>query len=620
MAEPAADPLALGPRDDLPPDAPPGGWAAFAQARTAEEKCRAWLDVICSRVDGAHAGAVLVESIEAGTFVPVAVWPAVAPDLGRLGPVVERALRERRAVAQPSPADASVQHVAYPLLLGTRVDGVVAMEAACADAAVEEVLRELHWGSAWLANLLGARELDEALRGRERLGGVLEAAAVALRHGKFQQTLFELVNDLRQRFGCSRTAIGLVRHAAVSLAALSEAATFEKNTPLAKAYVAAMEEAYDAGRAVAAAAGPAAAEGGAPAHDALLALSGARHVLSFPLVLGVDCVAVLTLERAEDAAFAEADHVWLDAFAALAAPIVKQRLAAERSSWGRAADEGRAVLERLFGPRHLVWKAAAGAVVLAVALMALVHIDYRVTAKAVIEGEVQRVVAAPFDGFVGAALARAGDTVKKGQPLAALDDRDLRIEQERWASERDQYDRKLREATAHHDLTAVQVLGAQFRQADAQHALVTEKIARARLAAPFDGIVVSGDLSQQIGAPVETGKKLFEVAPLDSYRVVLQVDEREIRHVADGQPGHVVIAGMAGDAMALRVTKATPVATAEDGRNFFRVEARLDHPAERLRPGMEGVGKVEVGSRSLWWIATHGFTEWLALTLWTWLP
>ena len=35
---------------------------------------------------------------------------------------------------------------------------------------------------------------------------------------------------------------------------------------------------------------------------------------------------------------------------------------------------------------------------------------------------------------------------------------------------------------------------------------------------------------------------------------------------------------------------------------------------------MEGVGKIEVGSRSLWWVLTHSFTEWLALALWTWLP
>jgi len=622
MANDAADPADW----QIPEGAPFNslrqiGWEAFVTARTAEDKCRAWLDLICGRIPDATAAAVLVESVEAKTFVPVAVWPNASPDLGRLGPVVERTLRERSGVVQPGPEGSDTLHVAYPLMLGNRVDGVVVIESTCGDEEIEGILREIHWGSAWLANLLGARELEEALQGRERLSGVLEATAIALRHGKFQQTLFEVVNDLRQRFDCSRVALGLVKDASVSLAVLSEAATFEKDTPLVKAYNAAMEEAFDCGRPVSATA--VSVEGSetiAAAHRDLIALAGAQHVLSFPLILGAECIAVLTLERTVEKPFSTAEHVWLDALAAMLAPIMKQRIAAERSAFGRISDEWKTLLERFFGPRHLVWKAVGSAIVLVVALLVLVHIDYRVTAKASIEGEVQRVVAAPFDGFVGASLARAGDEVKKGQPLASLDDRDLRIEQERWSSERDQYDKKLREAMANHDLTAVQVVGAQFRQADAQWTLVSEKIERANLVAPFDGIVVSGDLSQQIGAPVETGKKLFEVAPLQTYRVILQVDEREIRHLANKQPGQVVITGIAGDAMPLRVSKVTPVATAQDGKNFFRVEAQLEHPADRLRPGMEGVGKIEVGSRSLWWILTHSFSDWLTLTLWTWLP
>jgi multidrug efflux pump subunit AcrA (membrane-fusion protein) len=132
-------------------------------------------------------------------------------------------------------------------------------------------------------------------------------------------------------------------------------------------------------------------------------------------------------------------------------------------------------------------------------------------------------------------------------------------------------------------------------------------------------LVVSGDLSQQIGAPVETGKKLFEIAPLQRYRIILQVDEREIRHVSVGQVGQIVMTGIASDAMPLSVLKVTPVASAQDGKNFFRVEASLDRVPDHLRPGMEGVGKIEVGSRRLWWILTHSLTDWLSLSLWTWM-
>jgi multidrug resistance efflux pump len=356
----------------------------------------------------------------------------------------------------------------------------------------------------------------------------------------------------------------------------------------------------------------------APKHGELLARSGAKAALSCPLTDGERGVGVLTLER--EAPFTEGDRLWLEAFAVLAAPIVELRQKAEQGALRRLGNDLNSLLAKLFGPRRLTWKVVTVAALGGFALLTLTTIDYRVSAKTVIEGEVQRVVAAPFAGFIAAAFARAGDEVTAGQVLARLDDRELVVEEARWRSERDQYANRLREAAAKHDLTAMEVIGAQYRQASAQLQLVTGKIARAELTAPFAGVVVSGDLSQQIGAPVEEGKPLFEVAPLQSYRVILQVDEREIRHIEIGQPGALVMTGIAGEPMPFRVAKLTPVATAQEGSNVFRVEAALSAASPRLRPGMEGIGKIEVGCRSPWWIATHGFADWLKLWLWTWMP
>jgi multidrug efflux pump subunit AcrA (membrane-fusion protein) len=171
---------------------------------------------------------------------------------------------------------------------------------------------------------------------------------------------------------------------------------------------------------------------------------------------------------------------------------------------------------------------------------------------------------------------------------------------------------------AEHNQAQVLIVSAQLEQTRAQVDRVQDQLQRTLVTAPFDGVVVSGDLSQLAGSPVEQGKKLFEIAPLSSYRVILQVDEREIRHVEVGQKGHLVISGIAEDPTPFTVVKVTPVATAQDGRNFFRVEAHLEHAPPRLRPGMEGIGKVSVGEQRLWWVLTHSFTDWLRLTLWTW--
>ena len=165
--------------------------------------------------------------------------------------------------------------------------------------------------------------------------------------------------------------------------------------------------------------------------------------------------------------------------------------------------------------------------------------EHRVTAKSVLEAEVQRAAVAPFDGFVRAAPVRAGDTVKSGDLLAALDDRDLVLDRLKWRAERDKLLQKQREALAKHDRTNLVVLEPQIRQAEAQLALAEEKLARARIVAPFDGIVVSGDLSQMLGSPVEKGKTLFEIAPLDAYRLIIHVDERDVRYIAVEQRGSI---------------------------------------------------------------------------------
>ena len=601
-------------------------WKTFVSARMVDEYCQSWLGLLCHDRSDVRLAVVLTESTEAHTFVPVATWPKSTLEFSRLSPLAEQVIRDKRSATRAVLLEGkALMHIAYPIEVAGRVVAVTALETSAAPADVQTLLRLVQWGGAWLANLMLGRELELASKGRERLGSVLHIIATALRHKDFQQSLFDVVNELRPRLNCDRVALGLVDHAHVKLTVLSEAATFEKNTPLVKAYIAAMEEAFDDGQPVVeSAAGHAVTEAHNQRrhlkHCELLNVSGATHVVSLPLMQGAACVGVILIEISAGSAFEKADIEWLDACGALLASVVVQRSAAERTSAGRLRDECGDFFERLFGAGHLVLKAGTVAATVSAALLAFVDIDYRVPAKTVIEGEVQRVAAAPFEGFIAASFVRAGDTVRQGQVLAQLDDRELKIEQARWSSERDQYQNKLREAMANHDLTAVQVIGAQLKQAEAQLTLVMDKIERARLVAPYDGLVVSGDLSQQIGSPVETGKKLFEISPLTSYRVILQVDEREIRHVQAGQEGKLVMTGMAGAPLRLTVVNVTPVAIAQEGKNFFRVEARLGEATARLRPGMEGIGKIEAGKYNLWWILTHSFTDWLRLALWGWLP
>jgi RND family efflux transporter MFP subunit len=246
--------------------------------------------------------------------------------------------------------------------------------------------------------------------------------------------------------------------------------------------------------------------------------------------------------------------------------------------------------------------------------------DHRVTADATIEGRVQRAIVAGVDGYIAEANARAGDLVKRGQPLGRLDDRDLQLERRKWAGRREQLRKEYRKALSGLDRAQVNIVSARIAQAEAQLNVLEGDLARTRLVAPFDGVIVRGDLSQSLGSPVSKGEVLFELAPLEGYRVILRVDERDVSYVTPGKRGELALSAMPGNRLDFTVERVTPVATAEDGHNTFRVEARVDAPTSALRPGLVGVAKIAVDRRRLFWIWTHDMIDWIRLWAWSWWP
>lgn len=593
-------------------------WARFASAASVSEFCAGWLAILCGQLERVNGAMVLLGTPES-SFAPAAAWPDASVNLMHLGPTAEATLKERRGIVQAGANGAApATFVGYPIEIDGRLHGAVVLDLKPRpDPEVQRALRQVHWGSAWLLEQF-RQQLQRAEQERSaRLATANEVLATALQENRLKACALAVANDLAARLGCERVALGLAQDDDCRVVAISHTATFDARSDFVTQLADAMNEVLDLDQPLLHPPLEEDAVGGL----AQAALSSARAdaaVLSVPLANDRDRVGVLTLERAKDRPFTPAELQLCEAIGQLLGPVVALRQRDERPLWRRWQESAKGGAAVLFGPRHPGAKLLATVGLAAFAFLALVDGDYRVTSKVVIEGSVQRALAAPFQGFVGESFARAGDRVRQGQVIARLDDRDLRLERTRWASEAEQMARRYRQAAASADRAAMTVTAAQEAQAQAQLALVEERLARASLTAPFDGIVVVGDLSRQLGSPVEQGKVLFEVAPLDSYRVVLQVDERDIGELAQAQRGELALAGLPFERLPFTVRQITPVSTPQDGRNHFRVEAQLDRADARLRPGMEGVGKVEVGERRLVWIWTHAMVEWLQLAAWRW--
>ena len=616
-------------------------WDQFSTSSSTAEFCGSWLAILCAQIQGVSGALLVLGPDQAGGYSAAAVWPDASRNMKYLGSAAEKALSERRgfvervfkerrkttarvlserrAIVQAPGAGQQSFNVGYPIEVSGVLFGAVILDiASVPEQKLQHALRLVHWGSAWLIDRFRQQQLAEQGQRASRLGLANEVVATALQERRLGASALAVANEMAARLGCERVGIGFEKGGSVVVAAISHTANFDARSDFVRLLGEAMDEVLDLDQPIVHPALDEDAVGGL-AHAELSSARNQASVMSVALVDAGELIGVMTLERVHEKPFDRAELELGKTLGQLLGPILQLKQRAERSFLTRNRQALRGAAIALFGPRHPGLKLVTLLSVLLIVLLSVSTGSYRVAAKTVIEGSVQRAVVAPFAGYVAESFVRAGDAVKAGQMLARLDDRELKLERARWASEVEQMQSRYRQASAQQERAAMAVAAAQAEQAQAQLALVVERLARATLTAPFDAVVVLGDLSHLLGSPVELGKVLFEVAPLDAYRVVLNVDERDIGQVRAGQRGELALSGMPSDLQAFTVRQVTPISTPQDGRNYFRVEAELDHASARLRPGMEGIGKVQVGERKLIWIWTRTLVDWLRLWTWKWL-
>ncbi len=598
-------------------------WAQLRASRDVRAFSAAWLQIQARLIDAeVRYGAVVLGTPDQGPFAPTAVWPQGAVRNPELAAAIEEAISKRHSVvkgSKPGVAKSPDSHaIASPLVVDGQICGAVALEVEhLSEAKLRQVTEQLEWGAGWLETNVHRNKYTSS----DRLITVLELIATSLHHDRFQASATAVATELAGILGCERVAIGFLRGKHSQVRALSHSASFGKKANLIRSIEAAMDESIDQHATVVFPA----PEGGAlqvtRSHAELAKQQGDESICTIPLTEGERLLGAMVLERPAGEPFDARTIQLCEHTASLLGPLLDVKRKDDRWLIGKAADSARAQVKKLIGPRHTGLKLASFSIVALVLFFTFAEGNYRVTADARLEGTVQRAVAVPVAGYVVDATVRAGDIVKAGDILFSLDDRDLRLERLKWASQKLQSSREYSEAVAGHDRAKARILSAQVEQAEAEIALLDEQLDRTRVTAPFDSFVVSGDLSQSLGSPVERGDILFELAPLNSYRVILEVDERDIDDVAEQQTGHLALASAADERLPITVERITPLSTAEEGRNFFRVEARLDGEVpSMLRPGMEGAGKINIEERKLVWIWTHKITHWLRMFFWSWWP
>ena len=504
--------------------------------------------------------------------------------------------------------------VTAPLIINKQLVGVVCFEFKHNNQSQsQDYLTQVESSIVWLSSLsqllTGSSSKEAEL--------ALKITAVALSQSQSAEAAMAVASELACGLQCERVSIGFVEKNDVRLHTISNSTNHETRQNIVKCIEAAMLESIDQ-RETLVFPPDSNSYYYTQEHETFVKQHSGEYICTVPLMVNENVIGAVMYERRGDAgAFDEKTKELCEQLAALFAPILYYRRLNDRPITEKLKDSTHGLFSNMFGSDYLGTKLIS-AIVLGVFVFAFfMQWNYRISASAILEGAVERVITSPEGGFIKDASARPGDIVEAGTTLATLDDRDLLLEKLKWTGKQKQVSKEYREALAIHNLSQIGILRAQLSQAEAQLEILELKLNRTVISSPISAVIVSGDYTRALGSPVERGQVLYKVSPLDDYRVVLHVDESDISEITVGMIGELTLSAAAEETFEMKVVKITPVSTAENGINYFQVEAALSSIPDFLRPGMQGVGKIEVGERRMLWVWTHKMFDWIRLKLWS---
>lgn len=218
-------------------------------------------------------------------------------------------------------------------------------------------------------------------------------------------------------------------------------------------------------------------------------------------------------------------------------------------------------------------------------------------------------IAAQVGGLAETVAVRPGDHVEAGQLLVEVGTTDLRLqlEQQRTtmmssgvqlrAAETTLERTKLlfdKELAAQATLDAAQAevdqLVATIASQQSQVALAEANLLRARVTAPFSGVVATRAIEP--GQIVSPGTTMLSIVDLSTVRVEVVVPLKDTARIRAGQPVLLTVQGMPEETFISIVDRVNPIA--EAGTRSIKVYLTLDNPDGLLRGGMFVTGGIVV--------------------------
>lgn len=197
----------------------------------------------------------------------------------------------------------------------------------------------------------------------------------------------------------------------------------------------------------------------------------------------------------------------------------------------------------------------------------------------------------PLSGAVKTVEVERGDSVKAGDVLATLDtailEAKVREAESAVVTEQTQVAYLVRTGTDNERLLAAQ---ADVDRAQAAVDIAKAQLAQATLAAPFDGVIASVDISPAEFA--NPGQAVIVLGDLSHFQIeTTDLSEKAVPGIETGQSANVFIEALGGE-FSGKVTDVARISETVGGDVVFKVTIELDDQPQGLRWGMSADVKI----------------------------
>lgn len=583
---------------------------------SAHSVYKLWISLQCQMIAGCTQG-LLVKKSSTASFRVVARWPDHTPLNNALSKVAKTSGEQEKIYMQKDP-DQGV-YFAHPVKIENKPWGVIVLHLNDRSPKVmQATIRLLKWGFTWLQVMHSALINNESDDSNEDLNAnlvryqkLVEFISHINRATDLDTMSIIAVNHLAKQFKFDRVSLGLLKQNNLQLRAISFVSQFDKRSDLIEQLSHTLQEAIEQNTDILIpAVGP--TKHLQVQHKVLVKQQQLAYCATLLIKEGDLILGGLLLEKKQGATppvpQMHSIKQYVNAIGesvAIRSGITQPQKSSDKILNLMRFLTKRKQLERLF----IIFFAL-------IAVLSLLPYPYTLQGDATIQSKSRHLLVAPFDGFLSDVLVEPGQKVEAGEVLAKLKDDDLILERDKLVSQIQQLNLEYDTALAAADRAQAAIVDSQISQSRVQLELAQKMMSRTVLVAPASGVIVSDDIRQSIGAPVQQGDILIEVAKSNNFDVQVFILENDIAEIKPTQSGKLSLFSFPGETFEIKVKKITPISEISNGNNYFRVEAELTENVEALRPGMRGSGKISIGSRRLGWIWFHDFWYWIRRNLW----